>query len=208
MIESSSDYSRVLIPVLNKYGYSPKNLTLLGTGSEGAVYSTTTHIFKFFFKGNNTISKEKLEFISKKFRHNKKISGVRQLSAIINDRDMLVFVTPYEVYTPYQGGDSEQVLAILVDAKCNEYIYTNFHPKNLMYDSRHKLRIIDLGRSLESYNENGYDNMIRRAYLSTYFSQKSDLVKLMSSLHHSVDLKELHGIDAFLKRLSVKINEN
>ena len=52
MIESSSDYSRVLIPVLNKYGYSPENLTLLGTGSEGAVYSTTTHIFKFFFKGN------------------------------------------------------------------------------------------------------------------------------------------------------------
>jgi hypothetical protein len=190
---------------LANYGYNPEHLKLLGYGSEGAVYSTNTHIFKIFFEGVKTISQEKLAFISKKFHANKKIAGVRQLSDIINDQDVLIFVTPYEPYTPYQGGNEEQVLAILVDAKRNDYIYTNFHPKNLMFDACHRLRIIDLGRSLEPYNENGYGNMIRRAYLSTYFFQRTDLVELMSSLQCFGDVKELTEIDTFLEKLSSRL---
>jgi hypothetical protein len=77
----------------------------------------------------------------------------------------LIFVTPYDLYSPLLGGDEESVLEILADAKSNDYIYSNFHPKNLMYDSGHNLKIIDIGRSLEPYNENGYQNMIRRAYI-------------------------------------------
>jgi|GEM_PF-4068990 len=207
MINSLSGSSKILTRVLKNYGYNPENLKFLGTGSEGAVYSTDTHIFKFFFDGKDAISEEKLEFVSKKFRANKKISGVRQLSDVICDQNVLIFVTPFELYTQYSGGDEDQVLAILADAKYNEYIYTNFHPKNLMYDSHSKLMIIDLGRSLEAFSENGYDNMIRRAYLSVYFYKRSDLEKLMSSLHCTSDLSELNEIDKFLKKLSSKQDE-
>ncbi|HVP97624.1 hypothetical protein [Methanoregula sp.] len=205
MINIQVECPKILARSLVSYGYTTENLKLLGNGSEGAVYSTNTHIFKIFFDCRKTISEEKLAFISKNFRANEKISGVRQLSDIITDHDVLIFITPYESYTPYRGGDVENVLAILVDAKHNDYIYTNFHPKNLMYDTSHKLRIIDVGRSLESYNENGYGNMIRRAFLSTYFFQRSDLVDLMSSLHRPGEVRELIGIDKFLEKLSSKL---
>ena len=130
------------------------------------------------------------------------------MSDIINDGRVLVFVTPFESYTPYNGGDEGSILEILVDSKLNNYVYTNFHPKNLMYNSSHKLKIIDIGRSLEPYNEKGYGNMIRRAYLSTYYSQRSDLTELISSLSRSVEVRELKGIDKFQEILEAKFQSN
>lgn len=204
MITDISDCQKILPGYLESYGYETDNLTLLGSGSEGAVFSTKSHIFKFFFEGMKTFSGENLAFITRKFLNNAKISGVRQLSDIINDGEVVIFVTPYEAYSAYEGGDAESIIEILVDSKQNNYIYTNFHPKNLMYDSNHKLRIIDIGRSLACYNQNGYNNMVRRAFLTTYFYQRSDLSELMSSIHQSGYIEELNDIDNFLEIVSEK----
>jgi len=204
MITDISDCQEILSGYLESYGYDTENLTLLGCGSEGAVYSTNSHIFKYFFEGKQTFSGENLAFITRKFLNNVKISGVRQLSDIISDGEAVIFVTPYEVYSPYTGGDTESIIEILVDSKQNNYIYTNFHPKNLMYDRSHKLKIIDIGRSLAPYNQNGYNNMVRRAFLATYFYQRSDLSELMSAIHLSGELEELKGIDNFLEILYEK----
>jgi len=193
-----SDCQKKLAESLEFYGYNPNNLTLLGYGSEGAVFSNHSHIFKYFFKGSMTFPDGRLEFISQKFLGNETISGVRPLSDIICDGKKVIFVTPYEEYSPYTGEDAENILAILVDSKINNYIFTNFHPKNLMYDSGHNLRIVDLGRSLAPYTDAGYHNMVCRAYLTTYFYQRSDLSELMSSLHRPIFLKELNKIDIFM----------
>ncbi|WP_342675922.1 hypothetical protein [Methanofollis sp. UBA420] len=196
-----SDCQKKLAEFLEFSGYDPDNLTFLGYGSEGAVFSTHSYIFKYFFKGAMTFPDGRLEFILQKFLGNKKISGVRQLSDIICDGKTVVFVTPYEEYGPYTGGDAENILDILVDSKINNYIFTNFHPKNLMYDSDHNLRIIDVGRSLAPYTDKGYQNMVYRAYLTTYFYQRPDLSELMSSLHRPGFIKELDEIGIYMTPL-------
>lgn len=184
---------------LEMNGYKPGNLTLLGRGSEGAIFSNGMHIFKYFFNGPSTLSEEKITFISQKILCNHLIFGIKPLSNIIHDKNNLVFVSPYDEYCPYRGGAVEKIVNILLDAKKNRYIFTNFHPKNLMYDSSQNLKIIDLGRSLEPYNENGYQNMVYRAYLSTYFSHRNDLQDIMTEIHKSTSLQELEGVDCFIK---------
>ena len=157
------------------------------------------NFFKFFFNGHSSFSEGELPFISQKFLNNPHISGVKPLSTIIKDNNVLIFVSPHDEYHPYQGGDVEKIINILLDAKKNRYIFTNIHPKNLMYDSSQNLKIIDLGRSLAPYNENGYQNMVYRAYLSTYFHHRNDLQDIMSSIHKSTIPRELDGVDFFFK---------
>lgn len=190
-----------LVEYLDLNGYNSNHLTLLGFGAEGAVFSNKTHIFKFFFMGHMTFPDNRLEFISQTFLKNKKIFGVRTLSDIICDEKTVIFVTPYEEYFPYAGENVEEILAILADSKKNNYIFTNFHPKNIMYDSSKNLKIVDLGRSLAPFTDDGYQNMVYRAYLTTYFYHRPDLTELMSSLHQSEFLKELDKIDIFIALL-------
>lgn len=205
MINKISDYQNVLIFILESYGYKIENLSFLGSGGEGVVFSTNAYIFKYFLNGIHTFSNENLAFIKRKFINNPNISCVRQLSDIICDSDEVIFVAPKEDYSSYNGGDVESVLEILVDCKKNNYIFTNFHPKNLMYDTNGKLKIIDIGRSLEPFNKNGYQNMIRRAYLSVYFYERTDLTKLMSSIHLKNNLEEFDEIDKFIGLLNKKL---
>lgn len=208
MIDKISDYQNILTEYLESYGYETENLSFLGSGGEGVVFSNNLYIFKYFLNGIHTFSNENLEFIKQQFLNNQNISCVRQLSDIICDADEVIFVTPKKEYSPYIGGDEDSVIEILADSKQNNYIFTNFHPKNLMYDSNSKLKIIDIGRSLEPFNENGYQNMIRRAFLSVYFYQRTDLTELMSSIHQSGNLEELKEIDIFEKKLYYKIKSN
>lgn len=190
-----------LIEYLDIYGYNPNNLTLLGYGSEGVVFSNKSHIFKYFYQGLMTFPDERFDFITNTFLDNKKIQGVRPLSDIISDGKTVIFVTPYEKYSPYTGENVEKILAILADSKKNNYIFTNFHPKNIMYDSSKNLKIVDLGRSLAPFTDDGYQNMVYRAYLTTYFYHRPDLTELMSSLHRSESLKELDKINKFMALL-------
>ena len=113
----------------------------------------------------------------------------------------MIFITPYEEYYHYKGGDVDNIIKILVDSKKNNYIFTNFHPKNIMYDKVMNLKIIDIGKSLEPYEENKYQNMVCRAFLSTYYFERHDLTDMMSAIHKSSPIKELNDMNQFLKFL-------
>ena len=186
---------------LKSNGYNHKNLILLGSGSEGAIFSNGYYTFKFFFEGITALTQENLSFIMNNFVNNKKISGVRLLSDIIHDGKDLIFITPYEEYHHYKSGDVENIMKILVDSKNNNYIFTNFHPKNIMYDKDMNLKIIDIGKSLEPYEENKYQNMVCRAFLSTYYFERRDLTDIMSAIHKSSPPKELTEMNRFLNLL-------
>lgn len=102
---------------LKNNNYNHENLIPLGLGSEGAIFSNGCHIFKFFFNGITALSQEHLSFIANNFVNNKKITGIRLLSDIIQEEKDLIFVTPYEKYLPYSGGDVKEIIKILADSK-------------------------------------------------------------------------------------------
>lgn len=162
-------------------GYHWKNIQLLGYGKEGYVFSTEDHIFKYIPNGVNLISRENLTFLEKTILKNECIQGIRPLSEIIEQKTDLIFVSPYIKYTPYLGGNPKATLTLLADAIHNGYTHTNFKPENIMYNADGRLQLIDIGRDLQPFNASQYQNMILRAYLTTYFTHHPDLKQLLSS---------------------------
>ena len=70
-----------------------------------------------------------------------------------------------------------------------------------MYDIDRHLKIIDIGRSLEPYEESKYQNMVCRAFLSAYYFERHDLTDMMSAIHKSNPPIELNNMDQFLNLL-------
>lgn len=200
-ISPPSKYLKRLVQLLTISEYDGNNLRLVGFGSEGFVFVSPTHIFKYFPEGRRILGDD-LKFIQDNILQNKNISGLRALSQIIEHDDEIIFISPGETYTPYIWGDESGTLRILQDAKMNGYVHTNFKPANLMYDSQGNLRIIDLGRDIRPYDESLYKNMALRAYLTTYFAHKKNLPEILSAIHKEKDIDELKGSYKYISELT------
>ncbi len=169
-----------LLSILRNADYPQKSIRLLGYGKEGYVFATDDYIFKYIPNGLNLIPDGNLAFLEKTILRNEHIKGIRPLVDIIKQKNDTIFVSPYNEYTPYSGGNPKATLSILADARRNGYVHTNFKPENVMYTTDGRLQLVDIGRDLQPFNKTWHENMILRAYLTTYFPHHPELKNFLS----------------------------
>src|SRR5208337_4263319 len=96
------------------------------------------------------------------------------------------------------GGRVTELLELLRECKRAGVVTTNLWPKNLIV-SKNGLVYVDIGRSIVPYQENLFNEMCKRAYLSFRWHFRSDLKELLTRSLSEPNMPELFGFKEFKK---------
>ena len=98
----------------------------------------------------------------------------------------------------YNGGRITDLLELLRECRKIGVITTNLWPKNLVI-GKNGLIYVDIGRSIVPYQENLFNEMCKRAFLTYRWHFRSDLKELLTRSIHEPNMPELFGFDEFKK---------
>ena len=132
-----------------------------------------------------------------------KLSGYVSLPDIQEVRargDHVVAVYPYEDGTRYDGGHLDGLLTLLRECREAGIACRNIHPDNLLV-TRSGVKLIDFGSDIVPLDDDEFEQMCRRAFLTYRFHFRSDLKRLMSRALAEADLPELTGLNHFRRAL-------
>lgn len=181
--------------------FSTGDLQLLGIGSEAIVMTDGKRVFKCIDYWKTRIPAEQIKFLQQDCSKWRDLPGLYALDEVISDGKTLVLTYPYEVSTPYHGGDCEQVINLLHSCSKAGIVCNNVHPKNLI-KTQNEVKLIDYGSDIRPWNELGFEHMARRAYLSIHHADHPRLKYLMRQSLRTTNIPEMQGYQAFRQRLT------
>ncbi len=176
-------------------------LNCLGIGEEGVALTDGKLVYKYFHYWKPGDREERIGFLQSLVG---RLSGFRTLPDLLEVRrqgDRVVAVYPYEAGSKYEGGHLEELLTLLKETREAEIACRNIHPDNLLVTST-GLKFIDYGSDIVPYDNDQFDHMCRRAFLSFRFHFRSDLKTLMTRALTDFNLPELAGFDHFRRALT------
>ncbi|MAE91803.1 MAG: hypothetical protein CMI67_19865 [Pelagibaca sp.] len=149
-----------------------RDFTLLGQGSEGAVFACGPTIFKVFYRS---------DFTMLLFTHLSQISqclkaaGVDDYSPVpcfeVHKGDYLVVSYPRFESVPYRGGEQPCMVNFLCAMHRAGVCLSNVKADNFRTDANGNLVFIDIGRDLMPFSDGMFLSMCKRAFLTVHFSQ-------------------------------------
>ncbi|MXZ90079.1 MAG: glycosyltransferase [Chloroflexi bacterium] len=181
--------------------FGADNLTCLGLGEEGVALTDGKLVYKYFHYWKPGDREERIVFLQSLVG---KLSGFRTLPDLLEVRrrgEQVVAVYPYEAGNKYEGGQLEEMLTLLREAREAGIACRNIHPDNLLTTSS-GLKLIDYGSDIVPCDNDEFDHMCRRAFLSYRFHFRSDLKSLMARALTDYNLPELVGFDHFRRALA------
>lgn len=173
-----------------------RNLTLLGAGNEGIVFTDGKQVYKVFDllkRRPNHDTLETLQTLRDRLERPKHLYPLLQVE--VRDETLLI-VYPYEPTEPYTGGQGADLIDLLRECKRSGIIFRNMHPKNLRV-SPAGLKLVDYGADVRPFSEGGYRSMAERAWLTWRWSHRKDLDQLMRRALTDKSLPELDGFERF-----------
>lgn len=185
---------------LEAHGVTARELTLLGAGGEGIVFTDKCHVYKVFDllkhrpRHNTRAILEKLQKVNGSFKH------FYQLEEVVELDGCLMVRYPFESSQPYTGGHGADMIGLLLECKQAGIVFRNMHPKNLRVP-RSGLKLIDYGSDIRPFSESGFRSMAQRTWLSLKWHHRSDLDALMRKALVNQDFPELKGFETFWKVL-------
>lgn len=172
------------------------NLTLLGAGNEGIVFTDHQQVYKVFDllkRRPNHDTLETLQTLRNRLDRPKHLYPLLRVEVL---DETLLIVYPYEPTEPYTGGHGADFIDLLRECKTSGIIFRNMHPKNLRV-SPTGLKLVDYGADVRPYSEGGYRSMAERAWLTWRWSHRKDLEQLMRRALTDKSLPELDGFERF-----------
>ena len=180
-----------------------ENLTLLGAGSEGLVFTDGKLVYKHFHHGVQHFERGQMETIARLTEAGSILKHVPSVERIVSVRGRVVVVSSYVDGRPYSGGHLREILSLLNECKTAGICLTNISPNNLLVDSS-EVKYVDVGTSIVKFSDEHFEQMCRRAYLTYRWHFRPDLGALMTKSLRDAALPELSGLDYFKTALSAK----
>lgn len=177
------------------------DLQLLGVGSEAIVMTDGIRVFKCIDYWKTRLPAEQIKFLQQSCSKWGELTGLYTLDEVISDSKIIVLTYPYEVSTPYQGGECVQIINLLHSCSKAGIVCNNIHPKNLIKTQR-EVKLIDYGSDIRPWSELGFEHMARRAYLTIHHAAHPRLKYLMRQSLHTTNMSEMQGYYAFRQRLT------
>ena len=199
-IEVQADPDEALSFLKDKFG--DRRFELLAKGGEAVVFSDGTSVYKYFHHGVENFENGQLEFLqsncsAERLGWAKRITPVER---VLIDGHKVLFVSKLVAGHQYAGGLLSEVLELLRECRRAGIVLTNISPKNIVATDD-SLTYVDIGRSVEPLEEDGYLEMCRRAYLVYRWHFKADLQELLRRAIHNDSLPEAFGFESFMAAL-------
>lgn len=182
-----------------KCAFKSDNLTNIGSGKEGIVFSDGMYSYKYFHYGRFGLDGETLKFLKEEIL-GKKFNWLAYLEDIRYVDDHLIIKEEYVKGETYSGGKIQNIVSLLKECRTRGIVIKNIAPKNLIANEG-ELKFVDYGRDLAPYTEEGYQRMCKRAYLTYRWHFRSDIQELLHRSNMESDFPELFGFNYFLDML-------
>ena len=179
--------------------FEVKDLTYIGHGEEGIVFTDSSRTFKYLYHWKRLMSEKDIEFVIGKSRQVHGLKTIYPYELIRWDAHKVI-VYPYEPSQPYTGGHLDDILTFLRECRANGLVFDNVHPNNFRI-TKQGLRLIDYGWDLGPYTEDDFEQMCRRAYLMYRFPFHPKLKELMTKSLKEPAMPELYHFEYFKRAL-------
>ena len=183
--------------------YGVGELTRLGAGEEGVVFTDGRLAYKYFHYWKAGDRERRIAFLQSLAGSLYGYRTLPDLLEVSRRGDNVVAVYPYETGSAYQGGYLEDLLTLLREARQAGLACRNIHPDNLLVTAS-GLRLIDYGSDLVPLDDSEFEQMCRRAFLTFRFPFRSDLKQLMTESLTNPRMPELTGLDQFRRALDAR----
>ncbi|MHA2374459.1 MAG: class I SAM-dependent methyltransferase, partial [Candidatus Thorarchaeota archaeon] len=184
-----------------------KDLTYLGEGREGIVWSDGKYAYKHLRFGWSQFEQSHSEFLRHIILQQDISNHLVRLEQIIEDNGEIIFKTERYDGDVYVGGFLEDIIQLLRDCKTNQVVISNFHPHNLIVGSQ-GLKFCDIGSSIVPINDAEFLQMAKRAFLTYRFHFRNDLSEIMARSLYDDSIPELSGFNLFLKVFDISTKAN
>jgi len=170
------------------------DLTLLGTGKEGVVFSNGERVFKVIELSR--IEDDRLQYLESQVDAWKEAESLYSIESIERLAGCVVLTYAFESSAPYAGGYGPAVVEFLQECKHLGIVFRNVHPKNFRVVGR-GLKFIDYGRDIRPFSTSDYREMAKRAWLTWRWHHRRDLSEIMMRALVDETLPELDGFERF-----------
>ena len=165
----------------------------MGEGKEGFIFSDEKYRYKVFRNRENILTDGQVDFLSGALSEgNTKLKRILPITEIITTGETYIIISPRIVGDLYAGGHWWDIVELLRECREVGVALTNVHPANFIV-TVFGMVFIDVGNSVKPLSDGLWTQMVRRAYLSFKFPDKSDLKDLMTR-SITEDIPELKGI--------------
>jgi glycosyltransferase involved in cell wall biosynthesis/peptidoglycan/xylan/chitin deacetylase (PgdA/CDA1 family) len=176
-LEGWAGASRADLAALTLGERGARGTELLGMGGEGVVFRDGDCVLKVFDRWS-AADRVMHESTLRSLLAAPRCPALPEVRAVAEHDGTLVVTSAFEPTTPYAGGQGAALVGCLRALRAAGWVHTNICPDNLRRTAA-GLQIVDLGRSLEPTTPPLHDAMIRRAFLTWRFSERSDLGELL-----------------------------
>ncbi|MGH1386703.1 glycosyltransferase [Kordia sp.] len=167
-----------------------KNTYLLGEGSEGKVFTDTHYIYKIFF----AIREQEWFFLQQQAIHFEQSDFLETLTfhEVANYKYIRY---AYHAFQSVKEVTITEITAFLRFCYQHRFVFTNIKPKNFIRTETGQLKLIDYGKSFETYTEERFINSIKRACLFVKFPsmEESKFKKYIKAINANKQIKEIEN---------------
>lgn len=188
------------------HNFEVTNLQILGSGSEAIVFTDGTTVYKCIDYWKTCAPVAQFEFLRDSSQDWKNIPGLYPLQSVIKDGTWVLISYPFEESKAYQGGNESLLIRLINGCTRAGIVCNNIHPKNLIITDN-EIKLIDYGSDIRPWNDLGFEHMARRAYLSCWFANSSDLKAMMHQSQTDYSMPELKGFKEFRAKLDYPVNK-
>ena len=183
--------------------YGAGDLTFLGAGEEGVVFTDGRLAYKYFHYWKAGDREDRITFLQSLAGS---LSGYGSLPDLLEvgwQGEHVVAVYPHEAGSAYEGGYLDGLLTLLREVRQAGIACRNIHPDNLLVTTS-GLKLVDYGSDMVPVDDNEFEQMCRRALLTYRFPFRSDLKRLMTESLANPLLSELAGLNQFRRALDAR----
>jgi 2-polyprenyl-3-methyl-5-hydroxy-6-metoxy-1,4-benzoquinol methylase len=200
-IPEDSDISEITGDILEHFRL--EKLKVAGSGREGIVFTDGKKAYKWFYRRSKHLGELSIETAVKFMQEHAELKYINRTAEIHEIKDHIVSISDYVKGIPYEGGHFDQITGLLRECRELGIVITNMSPENLII-SDSGLKYVDFGRSIESFSEEKFINMCKRAYIISRFSFRPDIKTLLRRTLEENHFPELSGWENLYSSLEVK----
>ena len=199
-VEGQATPDEALSFLREKFG--ERGFELMAKGGEGVVFSDGAFVYKYFHHGIGNFRDGQLEFLQRacSTRQLGWAKRITPIERVVIEGSKVVFVSKFVKGHEYAGGKLPEIRELLRECRSAGIVLTNFSPKNVVV-ADDSFEFVDMGRSVEPLDEEGYREMCRRAYLVYRWPFRADLDELLRKAIRNDSLPEAFGFENFVASL-------
>lgn len=180
--------------------FGVKHGRLLGSGAEAVVLSDDRTVYKVLDSWKARMSQRQVDFLREQVGRWEGVPGLYPLREVRPCGSWAAITYDYEPSTPFRGGHGEGIVRLLQGCRQVGIVCNNIHPDNLVVTAT-GVKLIDYGSDIQPFSGEAFEQMARRAFLSSRYASRVDLKEIMRRALDGHYLPELEGFDRFREAL-------